>query len=750
MRILMLFTLGFSAACGLCGYCLWNIQALWLEIALGFLFLSVSCFLFRKRKAVIAGICLLGLCVGFLWCTGYDFFRVSGPRKLDGKTERVVITVSDYGAVLENGSRAEGAFSLDGKSYQVCFYTHSTDELEPGDRVEGEFFFRFTAPGGAREQTHYAGEGVLLLAYPQGEVHLEKGNFDPLAHIPAKLRRRMLTTLEKTFSPDVSPFATAILLGEDSSLSYSQNTALKVSGIRHVIAVSGLHVAIIMAGICLLTARRRWLTLLAGLPVLALFAAVAGFTPSVVRACIMQAVFLFGVTSRREYDPPTSLSFAALLLLAWNPLAVTSVSFQLSIASIAGILMLSSRIYERLRGLKWFAGVKPRSLHGKLLHWILGTVSVSLGAMSLTVPLSAVYFGTVSIIGIVTNLLTLWVISFIFYGVFFVCVLGLFSLSLASAAAWVVAWPIRYVLAVANLLSKVPMGCLYMSEPLNVYWLVFAYAVLAVVFLHPRARLYQGICTIALGLAMVTACNWMVSGLEQFRVTVLDVGQGQCILLESRGKVYMVDCGGEYEQGVADLAAETLLARGIFRLDGLILTHYDSDHSGAAEYLLSRLPADVLFLPEDMEDPLYETLTENHSGSVFVVSEDLFLNWDNAKLSVFASNGGKTNNEKSLCVLFQCENYDILITGDRTMTTEVGLLLHAGLPELDALVAGHHGAATAAGMSLLQETKPKTVLISVGADNGYGHPDQETLQRLEEFGCEILRTDLDGTIIIRG
>ena len=119
-------------------------------------------------------------------------------------------------------------------------------------------------------------------------------------------------------------------------------------------------------------------------------------------------------------------------------------------------------------------------------------------------------------------------------------------------------------------------------------------------------------------------------------------------------------------------------------------------------------------------------------------------------LAVYSAEEGKTNNESSLCVLFQPENCDILITGDRSSAGEVALLEKADLPDLEILVAGHHGADSSTSMELLNQTRPEVVLISAGADNRYGHPNWETLERLKLFGCKVYRTDLEGTIILRG
>ena len=213
----------------------------------------------------------------------------------------------------------------------------------------------------------------------------------------------------------------------------------------------------------------------------------------------------------------------------------------------------------------------------------------------------------------------------------------------------------------------------------------------------------------------------------------------------------MVDCGGDHDKTTADTAASTLLSQGVFRLDGLILTHYDKDHVGAAEYLVSRLPVDMLILPEgDGAGNWDADILSSFSGTKIRAQEDIHINWGDAEITVFASEDTTSSNESSLCVLFQTEKCDILITGDRSAEGEEALLNAQELPQLDALIVGHHGAVSSTGQKLLETTRPKTAVISVGEGNAYGHPSSQVLDRLERYGCTVRRTDLEGTIILRG
>jgi len=179
----------------------------------------------------------------------------------------------------------------------------------------------------------------------------------------------------------------------------------------------------------------------------------------------------------------------------------------------------------------------------------------------------------------------------------------------------------------------------------------------------------------------------------------------------------------------------------------VIVTHYDSDHIGALQNLLTRVPADTLYLPAtDQKAYVYDTYGE---GICFVAPESI-MRIPEAGLTVFSGDTSASDNESSLCILFQAENCDILITGDRDIAGERKLLKQTDLPQVDVLVVGHHGAKDSASLELLAEVRPKTAVISVGKDNPYGHPSFDVLERLEIFGCEILRTDIDGTILIRG
>lgn len=384
-------------------------------------------------------------------------------------------------------------------------------------------------------------------------------------------------------------------------------------------------------------------------------------------------------------------------------------------------------------------------------RWLANSVSATLSSTVVTTPLVAYYFGCVSLVGVVTNLVVLWVISLIFYGIMLCLAISVVWTSAAVLAAKAVSLPALFVMGTAKLLSKLPMAAVYTTSPYVVVWLVGVY-VLLTIFLLQKTKQPKLLLVCAVSTLLLTQIfSWAEPLMDDVRMTVLDVGQGQCILLQSEGKTYMVDCGGDDGEIAADLAAETLLSQGVSRLDGIILTHYDMDHSGGVGYLLTRIHCDQLILPNIVDtEGVGQALAEQIGGAVRYISDDVTFTFGDCSMTIIGPYSYHSGNESGLCILFQRKECDILITGDRGEIGELMLLHEHQLPQLDVLIAGHHGSAGSTGEELLTATMPKLVIISVGEDNRYGHPSNAVLKRLEAIGCQVRRTDLNGTVVYRG
>ena len=534
MRKLMWFTIGFAAACvigayWICGNVLFALGGSLLAAAAAGLLLFRSPGVLRKGAVLLTGIAV-GFCVYQL----YESVYLAPVRTMDGKTVELTICAKDFGYEASYGMAVDGTTELFGKQYQVKVYVHEEAELVPGTIIKGGFRLRFTGAGGIQEPTYHRGEGVFLLAYPDEDIAITAAQGRSWQYGPVYLREAILHRIGVLFPEDVKPFVQALLLGDTTALDYATDTALKLSGIRHVVAVSGLHVSILFAAIYWITGKRKFWTVFLGVPVLLLFAAVAGFSPSILRACTMQILMLLAMLFKREYDPPTALSFAVLLMLMSNPQTITSVGFQLSVASVAGIFLFSGKIRGWFMDPKRWGRTKGKSLLGRGLRAAAASISVSVGAMITTTPLCAWYFGTVSLIGVAVNLLCLPVVTCLFCGIIACCILGAIWIPAGAVAGWVLAWSARYILWVAKVAAGFPLAAVYTQSLYVCLWLGFCYVLLAVFMLCRQRRPLALLCCATLGLCFALLASWVEPTLDDYRVTVLDVGQGQCILLQSQ------------------------------------------------------------------------------------------------------------------------------------------------------------------------------------------------------------------------
>lgn len=745
MRKLMWFSIGFAAAVLVGIYCL-SADTMLLAAAISAVALAGAIAAMRRyAKVRICTAILLGCAVGFTWTAIFDAAYLSVPRAADGQTLTMTLTATDYSEQTDYGVAVQGTGKLNGKRYRMRIYLPSDTTVCPGDRLTGTFCLKTTLPDADDDSTYYAAKGIFLTAQTSKMPQIEAASSFPWYGYPAYVRRAVKETLYETVPEDAVGFAVALLIGDKEYLDYETNTAFKISGISHVIAVSGLHVGILFGLIYLLVGRKNILALIVGVPVLLFFAAVAGFSPSIMRACIMYSLMLLATVIDKEYDPPTALAFGALAILIADPWTVASVSFQLSFSCVAGIFLFAEPIRTWLMDKKRLGRYKGRVR--KAANAFSASVSISLGATVFVTPLCAYYFGTVSLAGPLTNLLTLWIVSAIFYGAMAVTVLGLIWAPLGAAAGWLVAWPIRYVLTVAKAIAAFPISAVYTDSVYIVAWLIFIYILFGVFLLLKKKRVGLTALCAAIALCVALTASWIEPMFDDCRVTVLDVGQGQCVVLQSAGKTFVVDCGGSSDTNAADTAANRLMSQGIFSIDGLILTHYDRDHAAGAAYLLQRIPTKTLYLPNCADIDGTSHALETHTDRRYT-EETTTVSFGNTVITLIPSQSDLSDNESGQCILFQTEKCAILITGDRTMAGEQELMHMINLPKLDMLIVGHHGSKYSTDPQLLALTRPEVAVISVG-ENTYGHPTQEVLERLAQAGCTVFRTDIHGTVVFR-
>ena len=729
-------------------------------LAFGFTFLPQVRKLPRGRTARYAA---FGLALGCLWTAGYSWVFWRPAELLDEKTVRLTATVSqwpqetDYGgfSVLARAD-TEGWVTV-----PILLYVDDQGaDLRPGDRIETVTHCALADHASSGEEiTYYTAKGIFLTGQAYGRLEVERPDHIPLRDWPAYWSQALKESISKAFPSDVSGLVQALVTGNRDSLSDPFTTSLQRAGLSHTVAVSGMHLAFLAGLLSLLFGGWRRLASLVTIPVTILFTLTAGCTPSVVRAAVMILLLHIGPLFYRERDEFTSLGGALLLLLLYNPFSAAHIGLQLSFAAVAGIFLCAQPLQTAL-----MAHIPFRPAERWTLWWaiqlvpkfIVSTFCATLGASVFTVPLSAIYFQSVSLIAPLSNLLTLWAVGILFGAGVLIGTLGVFVPELAALVALPIAPLGRYLNAVIDGLSSLTFSAVTTQSVYYRAWLVLVYLILILIPILPGKKRWIiptccGVTTLCLAMLLNAWSFWWGSG----AVTVLDVGQGQSVLVRSGQFLCLVDCGGDGYDSAGDIAADFLGDYGVGRLDLLVLTHFHVDHANGVAQLLKRLQVDTLAIPPATgeEEPLREEIlsaAQEQGVEVLEVGEDTLLTLDqNRTIQLYAPLGAGETNEAGLTCLVSNGDFDTLITGDMGSDVEQQLLAHAALPDLEVLVAGHHGSKSSTSEQLLAHTAPDYAFLSAGEHNSYGHPAQETLERLAAAGCRIYRTDLQGTITLR-
>ena len=751
MRKLCWFALPFCAALFAVQYVLDGVLILPLAGIMAALALPAA-FLRRARAALAC----LGFVLGLLWFEGYTLLFHAPAEQLDGTVAPFDATVTDWPyETAIGGSGVLVRLHVEGApDVKTLLYTGEEGmTLAPGDRVSGIARYDLADVVRGETVTYYEAKGVFLRAFASGTMEREPTGSPPPWSWPAYVARALKQSVQVCFPADMAGFFNALVTGDRSDMDDGEYMALQRAGLSHIVAVSGMHLTF-FAGMLttLLSKRRPRVRACAVIAVIFFFAAVTGNTPSVLRAAMMQSITLLVPLLGREEDKPTTLAFILTLLLAVNPYSAASVSLQLSFGSVAGIYLVSLPLYRRMtRGLPesgaWYCRAGRR-----VACFLWANLSTTLGAMVFTVPLTALHFGTVSLISPLANLATLWAVSYAFILGLAAAAVGIFLPGAGALIALPAAWLGRFVLAGAEALSAPAFSSISVDSFYLRMWLVLVYLILLLCLLRrqtarPILPVCAGTVTLCLALLLTRWSAW--SG--ALTVTVLDVGQGQCVLFSSGGRTALVDCGGSGDNA-GDVAADYLQTLGVSRLDLLILTHYHDDHANGVPELFARLDISALAVPDVEEESGYrgeiESLARSAGTEITYVTENLAVTLGESVLTLYAPLGDGDANEEGLFVLGTCGEFDVLITGDANEHVEQRLVKYGNLPQVELLVAGHHGSKAATSDVLLDAITPETVVISSGWNN-YGHPAPETLARLAAREIEIYRTDWMGDVSVR-
>ena len=702
----------------------------------------------RVRAAFLA---LLGAGLGFASYALHWNATIGRAVDWDETEQRMSVCLLESPEVFERYTRLL-VQRTEAPKLNLMLYAYDGElpELRPGDLLEVSARFRRADLRRGEKNNNYISKNIYLT----GTLHeLEKTGQRrmTLRTLASSCSRRISELTETLFPSGDAVFMKALMLGEKTD--FYQDLPLyarmRGAGFMHIVAVSGMHVAFLVGMIQLLFGARP-MSSVAGILLVGFFVVMTGVSPSAVRAGIMISIQLLAPIFRRENDGPTSLMTALALILLVNPFSCASISLQMSFSAMAGMVLLAGPL---TRSMLAAFGVSERSL----LRAPIATVAASLAVLAFSAPLSALHFGTLAVYSPLVNLLGLWAVSACFCLGWLGSLSGLMLLPLGRILAVPAALLARYLIYIAGLICRLPHHLISMAGVERKLWLLLCY-VLALLGWRTRAsHRFRVLMPVSLAVLSLAFCL-RASGQRYLRAdavaAALDVGQGECVCVLSGDTTLMLDCGGSNLENAGETAANYLEAAGRGRLDLLVLSHLHDDHCNGVEMLLELVPVgEIILSPDaDMEEgrlASIETAAARHGTKVTRLDEDVELTFGSLRLKLFAPPSDGSENERCIISLASIEDFDMLMTGDSLKQAELDLIENHYLPDTELLIVGHHGSRTSTDDLFLETIRAEDAVISVGSNNSYGHPNREILARLQAHGCNIWRTDRNGTVEIR-
>jgi competence protein ComEC len=608
------------------------------------------------------------------------------------------------------------------------------------------------------------GQGVLLFPF----------------EVLERVRSLIRGSFERRLNLEDQALMRALILGERQSITPQLREPFNRTGLGHILAVSGLHIGL-LAWICFsilkaLLSRsyhlalkldiKRISALLTCLPVV-IYTAVSGFQVSGQRAMIMVLIYLWSIVLRREKEVWSTFALAGMIILAIEPQAIYTISFQLSFAAVAGILLFTPWLSDRITWTKR-SGKKGSGVFDCVSSYFIGVVFVTITATIVLLPLTTFYFHRVSVVTVPANLVVVPIMGLL------VLPLGLISAllipflpQLAEIILQPCLWGLHTMMASIRFWSQLPFSSLWVISP-NFFEISVLYGlILSIAFIGKSRKVKWCTCFFAFILIVDTA-YWIghVRFNEDLRVTFLDVGHGSAVLVEfPKGKKMLIDGGGfpgDYFDVGKMVVAPTLWHQKIAKIHYMVLSHADADHMNGLRFIAEAFQPDEFWyngrnvkkktfqeLMHIIESGKIEILDPSQLGHTRIINDVKIrvLHPPAGKASVCLTKGQKGENNHSLVLSISFRGKKFLFPGDLEQDGEKTLLANVKeAAKCDVLLSPHHGHADSNPAWFLRAVQPRVCIISSGQWRPHSAHHQDTLNRLAAIDCKAIKIDQSGAV----
>ena len=617
-------------------------------------------------------------------------------------------------------------------------------------------------PGNFDFREYYNGMGIDFMVM-SSYYENDNGNYNHFMDFLYCLKMKIRAVFEDNLTESEYGILSMMVLGDRTHILDEDKQLYRECGLSHILAISGLHVSILGSAIFGGLRKRGVNVYAAGLAsgfFIVSFGLLAGMGIATQRAIIMYLTMLWSNIPGKDYDPINALSLAGMIILCQNPLLLFSASFQMSFMAVLGAVWVFPKVFFML------------NTENKMMESLMLCICIQV----VTLPLSLFYYFEIPTYAMLLNFILLPMVSILLTDGMAGGLLGVFAYG--TILSKIVLFPAHLILSfydkVLKIFSNLPYAHMVAGQPktreIILYYGILLISILVLENLNlksffverrkdePLRNIKNTIRTAALACGYYLSVVMFSLRMEKVpSITMLDVGQGDGILVETGGEIFFFDGGSTDVKNVGKYRIEPALkSMGIGKIDYWFLSHTDEDHyNGILEIMEDGYEVKNLVLAKGMVmdesgkniiDEAYE-----HDAEVYFFSPgDMVENGGATFTCIFpkAQNDYDDKNDASLVIRYDQGNVSTLITGDLGEVGEVSMLEEGILDEIDILKVGHHGSKFSSSENFLEKLNPDIAIISAGEENRYGHPSGETLERLEAKTDQIYVTQDEGAVTI--
>jgi competence protein ComEC len=653
-----------------------------------------------------------------------------------------------------------------GKMSLIMDVSSMDDNIHIGDNIlfetELESLRGANNPNGFNEQLYNYGNGIFYSGFTE-EVIVQSNDLSMLQSLILKSREVLLVQVARLWEDDTLGMVKTMLLGESNAIDEDIKLVYQKVGLAHLLAISGLHLSIIVLGLYKLIKKRlRPCSEIIMMFFIIYYIGLTGNHLSTIRAGLMVGMFLTSYLLSRKYDPISSISGAVIIIVLMNPFQLFQVGFLLSFFAVIGLVIVGPIIEKSMN---------------KLLgeHYIWQLMAPLVGIQIMTLPVQIYYFYGVPLYSIIVNLIVIpFVIMFLVLGIFSIGV-SFITLSMGHLIGNIAALCNHIIIAVATFTSELPLNYINIKKP-DIWMLIIYYAIVLgmiiwafgenkennIIRIHMnrfvRLRRFKVLILVCILSVIIISC------FKFNRLTIInfDVGQGDSSVITFQQKVFLIDTGGDTTLfGSANVGADILfpyfLSEGIDEIEGVFISHSDFDHIYGLIEIMPTIRINHVYLPaayrtyeDNMLNMLKELMVEYDIKCHYMKAGDSVIYNELSFNCIYPYSGEvkSSNNDHSMVLQVTKGRFDYLFTGDISEVAEGEMLKYSALTEVEGLKVAHHGSSSSSQLPFISTVNPSFALISYGDHNFYGHPSSKTLEYLETNHSTIYKTAEDGALIL--